>query len=423
MKKVLHCDLITSNSKMPLVDSSEDGERYSFRLRRIGIPATYPGIGNTFKINKEITVVGRNPSSDIFLDSKKNKVMISRLHAQIITEEDSSGRQTFSISDTSLNGTYVNDIKIADTCNLSPGDTVTFGHIRGAVLTPGELAQQPESEFCFKFEKYPATPPNEKQRSSEDTNYSPEFQRQQTPSPQKQPKPASIKTPLFPVAHIPDLSAFHTPGTPGYLASSWSTDNCRLHSPIRGSSKWQHNHASQNLDSDQSNDDLRAYAAAAADAMADSEEDIFSIRLPESPESYEKPGTFSFCANKQTFMNSHTSKTIQQPSQRNIREGTKRSIGKGKSPLKVASKRPRKHTRTYKKNSHKSTTSSDSDKDEDNLLYNSCSSVDCIHPHNRDKLVDWVQCDDCDDWYHVKCTGLTLESVRPKSAKFHCGCV
>lgn len=89
----------------------------------------------------------------------------------------------------------------------------------------------------------------------------------------------------------------------------------------------------------------------------------------------------------------------------------------------VASKRPRKHTRTYKKNSHKSTTSSDSDKDEDNLLYNSCSSVDCIHPHNRDKLVDWVQCDDCDDWYHVKCTGLTLESVRPKSAKFHCGCV
>ena len=103
-----------------------------------------------FRINKEITVVGRNPSSDIFLDSKKNKVMISRLHAQIITEEDSSGKQTFSISDTSLNGTYVNDIKIADTCNLSPGDTVTFGHIRGAVLTPGELAQQPESEFCFK---------------------------------------------------------------------------------------------------------------------------------------------------------------------------------------------------------------------------------------------------------------------------------
>lgn len=49
LKKVLHCDLITSNSKMPLVDSSEDGERYSFRLRRIGIPATYPGIGNTFK--------------------------------------------------------------------------------------------------------------------------------------------------------------------------------------------------------------------------------------------------------------------------------------------------------------------------------------------------------------------------------------
>lgn len=88
------------------------------------------------------------------------------------------------------------------------------------------------------------------------------------------------------------------------------------------------------MDSDQSNDELRAYAAAAADAMADSEEDIFSIRLPESPESYEKPGTFSFCANKQTLMNSHTSKTKHQPTQRNIRKGKKRYIGKGKSPLK-----------------------------------------------------------------------------------------
>jgi len=46
------------------------------------------------RINKEITVIGRNPStSDIFLDSNKNKVMISRLHARIITEKDDTGKQ------------------------------------------------------------------------------------------------------------------------------------------------------------------------------------------------------------------------------------------------------------------------------------------------------------------------------------------
>ena len=104
-----------------------------------------------YRINKEITVVGRNPSSsDIFLDSNKNKVMISRLHARIISEKDATGKHTFKISDTSLNGTYINDIKISDSCDLNPGDTVTFGHLKGAVLPPGVIAQQPDSEFRFK---------------------------------------------------------------------------------------------------------------------------------------------------------------------------------------------------------------------------------------------------------------------------------
>ena len=53
----------------------------------------------------------------------------------------------------------------------------------------------------------------------------------------------------------------------------------------------------------------------------------------------------------------------------------------------------------------------------------SCASVDCLHPHNKQNVVSWVQCDDCNAWYHVKCTGLTLKSVKPKTAKFHCGCV
>ena len=95
-------------------------------------------------------MVGRNPSSsDIFLDSSKNKALISRIHARIITEKNDCGDCTFRISDTSLNGTYVNDVKIANSCDLKPGDTVTFGHIQGAVLHSGMLAQQPNSEFRF----------------------------------------------------------------------------------------------------------------------------------------------------------------------------------------------------------------------------------------------------------------------------------
>lgn len=75
--------------------------------------------------------------------------MISRLHARIISEKDEAGKHSFRISDTSLNGTFVNDVKITDSCDLYPGDTVTFGHLRGAVLNPGIFAEQPDSEFRF----------------------------------------------------------------------------------------------------------------------------------------------------------------------------------------------------------------------------------------------------------------------------------
>ncbi|XP_078374711.1 uncharacterized protein LOC144658207 isoform X2 [Oculina patagonica] len=405
---------------MPLVDNSEAKDRSSFRLRRIGTPATFPGISDSFKINKEVTIVGRNPSSsDIFLDSNKNKVMISRLHARIVTEKDDTGKQTFRISDTSLNGTYVNDVKIANSCDLNPGDTVTFGHLRGAVLAPGARAEQPNSEFRFQFETYPSTPPNKKQKTSEAICSSPEFQRKaQTPSPQVL-KPGS-KTPLFPAALLPNLSAFLTPGTPSHSAPSPSTDKSRLPDSIHGKQTWRQHFVSESSDSEHSDDDLKAYAAAAGEAMEDSDEDIFSVQLPDSPESYDEPGTSSFSESVRASI--EVKEFCQRFAHENDNSST-RSTVKEQKPPKKASKRPTKRTLTYKKAAQKSSRSSTSGDSNDNFMYNTCASVDCIHPHDIDKLVDWVQCDDCDDWYHVKCTGLTLKSVQPKSAKFHCGCV
>lgn len=405
-------------SKMPLVDNSEAGDRSSFRLRRIGTPATFPGISDTFKINKEVTIVGRNPSSsDIFLDSNKNKVMISRLHARIVTDKDSRGNYTFKISDTSLNGTYVNDIKIADSCDLQPGDTVTFGHLKGAVLAPGVLAQQPDSEFRFKFEICPSTPPNKKQRTSEDITSSPEFQRK-TPSPPV-PKPAQ-KTPVVQTALVPDLSAFLTPGTPSHSVVSPSTKKYRLPDPIHGKQTWRQHFVSESSDSENSDNDLKAYAAAAGGALEDSDDDIFSVQLPDSPESYNEPGTSSAGMDHSEPL---TNKTSYQTYTHHNEEDTRRSkVKEEHTHTRKASKRRRKQTLTYKKAVRKSSRSNDSG-DKDNYMYNTCACVDCLHPHNQDKLVDWVQCDDCDDWYHVKCTGLTLKSVQPKSAKFHCGCV
>lgn len=83
--------------------------------------------------------------------------------------------------------------------------------------------------------------------------------------------------------------------------------------------KWRQHFVSESSDSEQSDDDLKAYAAAAGDAMDDSDEDIFSVQLPDSPESYDEPGTHY------EAMNSSATETSCQPPMQDNREGAKES--------------------------------------------------------------------------------------------------
>ena len=50
-----------------------------------------------------------------------------------------------------------------------------------------------------------------------------------------------------------------------------------------------------------------------------------------------------------------------------------------------------------------------------------CDSPDCLKPSGS--TIDWVQCDDCDLWFHTVCVGCNLEVVQKVNASFHCGCV
>ena len=74
---------------------------------------------------------------------------ISRMHARII-RTCKEGLQHFELCDTSLNGTYVNDYKVAGSVVLKDGDLVAFGHVKGAVIAPGAFAPQKNSEFLYK---------------------------------------------------------------------------------------------------------------------------------------------------------------------------------------------------------------------------------------------------------------------------------
>jgi pSer/pThr/pTyr-binding forkhead associated (FHA) protein len=85
-----------------------------------------PDAGTRFRLDRDVTTVGRHPDSDIFLDD----VTVSRRHVEF--RREGSG---FSVHDAgSLNGTYVNR-KPVDAATLAGGDEVQVGKFRFAYLT------------------------------------------------------------------------------------------------------------------------------------------------------------------------------------------------------------------------------------------------------------------------------------------------
>jgi pSer/pThr/pTyr-binding forkhead associated (FHA) protein len=80
-----------------------------------------PNAGSRFLLDSDLTLVGRHPESDIFLDD----VTVSRRHAEFYRD-----RGRFTVRDVgSLNGTYVNRERIEET-ELTEGDEVQVGKFR-----------------------------------------------------------------------------------------------------------------------------------------------------------------------------------------------------------------------------------------------------------------------------------------------------
>jgi len=89
-----------------------------------------PNAGSRFLLDSDLTLVGRHPDSDIFLDD----VTVSRRHAEFYRQ---GGR--FTVRDVgSLNGTYVNRERIEE-AELTGGDEVQIGKFRLLFLTSSDL--------------------------------------------------------------------------------------------------------------------------------------------------------------------------------------------------------------------------------------------------------------------------------------------
>jgi FHA domain/zinc-ribbon domain len=92
-----------------------------------------PNAGSRFLLDHDLTLVGRHPDSDIFLDD----VTVSRRHAEFYRDHG-----TFTVRDVgSLNGTYVNRERIEE-ASLAGGDEVQIGKFRLVfLLSPRAYAE------------------------------------------------------------------------------------------------------------------------------------------------------------------------------------------------------------------------------------------------------------------------------------------
>jgi hypothetical protein len=93
-----------------------------------------PNAGSRFLLDSDLTLVGRHPDSDIFLDD----VTVSRRHAEFYRLGS-----RFTVRDVgSLNGTYVNRERIEE-ADLAGGDEVQVGKFRLVFL----LGPRSQAEF------------------------------------------------------------------------------------------------------------------------------------------------------------------------------------------------------------------------------------------------------------------------------------
>ena len=89
----------------------------------------------TFELKPGVTqVIGRAPTSDIPVFDPT----VSRRHAELVTNEKGVAVKDLS----SANGTFLNGSRV-ETCNVGPGDTITFGKVQFKLMSVGPAAPPP----------------------------------------------------------------------------------------------------------------------------------------------------------------------------------------------------------------------------------------------------------------------------------------
>jgi pSer/pThr/pTyr-binding forkhead associated (FHA) protein/rRNA-processing protein FCF1 len=101
---------------------------------------------------QKVFILGRaNSKTDFYVNDRKPQV-VSRVHAKIFYDSSKHSQDQFVIEDASVNGTYVNNIRIKK-ATLRDGDIVHFGH-SDASISQGAKVDNVKSSCCYVFETY-----------------------------------------------------------------------------------------------------------------------------------------------------------------------------------------------------------------------------------------------------------------------------
>ncbi|XP_069775620.1 transcription factor 19 [Narcine bancroftii] len=396
----------------------------------------------TFRLGRQADL------TDLRLSSGRAGELISRVHAELQAERGPAGDWMVHIVDRSTNGTFVNDVRIpkGQRTELADGDTVTFGHPDAMNIPEGCLATQQDSEFYFLFQKVSVRPADFDAitipKVREQCGFRPVCSTDKCISPQAARIRSFTETPAASRATL----ILNSIGSISKLKSQLSTFQTELEdSGQYGDTRGVLGKFRQFLKSRGSSNDMvttpaqkkpgdrpvtkhrrKTVHTVLPDLELEEELQRFSVKVQQSAtgrrhcksESGVDHNLYRQLTLGVRELSPESNPTFKKHKLEHNAPIPQSAIESAHiTPTGKKRGRPRKHPF-----GNISLGSQVTCKVFTHTLHaaEQCAAERCQLP--QEDTVAWVQCDDCDAWYHMACVGCNYIAMKEASAEFHCGC-
>uniref|UniRef100_UPI00358FC2EB transcription factor 19 isoform X2 n=1 Tax=Myxine glutinosa TaxID=7769 RepID=UPI00358FC2EB len=438
---------------------------FCFQLLRIGAPASTPGARDLYTFRPTGRScrfrVGCDPAdTDLCLASTDRPGVVSRLHAELSAERFGGLAWKVFITDCSGKGTYVNEQTIppGKCVELHDSDTVMFGH--PAAERNGELSGSGNSEFYFLFQKV-EVPPDKfdaiTSPSSHDGLHPFSSVDLGDSDPGEDPGLDSTSTGLIeriavvsrtspgpqrPTAFILNSigSISKHQGSLTFHPRHWQPEQPQQEEQQQTTPCFSPTHSlyknnGQMVESGRKHR-RKSVHMVRPDLDSDPAKEILELGLVDDSG---EESTMQWCAGavgcspvRETTMSltgneNSTSMALWRPVTSGGKPrgmlGSKNSASLAKVSGKggktgVGTGRPRGRPRKCTQATDETTSLVPANRAWNVTVVDSCAARRCLRPDAE--TLNWVQCDDCDAWYHVVCAGCNATDLD--GCDFHCGC-